>query len=308
MKYSYRCFILVVFAITASNTFGQTSQKPSDSLPASSKSYNTGFDVIILHNGEILHGLVKEVGLVVLKYQRTDIPDGPIYSIPRNEVYAISYRNQVKEYMSPVIVDSGNRYRRDIEPRRDDSTNFEVNNKLRSFREGSFRIGVGFIRGYTKVANANDYAKAGGSPVISLAYDTRYQTNLSLGLQLSFGSHKFSKQEYSAYDSIQTSSNLKENIFTLSLYGKYSANTSYANLRPYVILGLGINTSNIRSESELVFTNNQSLLVTSGGRSAGLGILARVGADYFFQGNYGLFADIGAGASLVQLGAIISLQ
>ncbi len=35
-----------------------------------------------------------------ISYQRTDIPDGPIYTIPRNEVYVISYRNQVKDYIN----------------------------------------------------------------------------------------------------------------------------------------------------------------------------------------------------------------
>jgi hypothetical protein len=37
-----------------------------------------GFDVIILNNGQIIHGKVMEVGIYNLKYKRTDIPDGPV--------------------------------------------------------------------------------------------------------------------------------------------------------------------------------------------------------------------------------------
>ncbi|TDH28545.1 hypothetical protein EXU57_00250 [Segetibacter sp. 3557_3] len=308
MKYIYLSIITIAFVLTSGKTHAQTSQKPLDSLPAAVKTSNSGFDVIILHNGEILHGLVKELGLQVIKYQRTDIPDGPVYTIPRIDVYAISYRNQVKEYMSPVMVEPNNQLRNKVDARRDRWNDYPINREVLLFKENSFRIGVGFISGYTKVAKADNYAKTSASPVIALAYDTRYRTDLRLGLQMAFGSQKFSKQEFSTYDSIQSVSNLKENIFTFSLYGKYSSKASYANLRPYVILGLGINTSNVRTESELKLTSNQTLLVSSGSRSAGLGILARVGADYFFGGPYGLFADVGAGASLIQLGAIINLQ
>src|SRR5919206_611965 len=74
-----------------------------DSSKKSPVTYNAGFDVIIKKNGDIVYGLVKEVGLELIKYQRTDIPDGPIYTMPRSEVYAISYRNQVKDILSPVF-------------------------------------------------------------------------------------------------------------------------------------------------------------------------------------------------------------
>jgi hypothetical protein len=56
------------------------------------------FDVIIKNNGDIIYGKVTEVTLV--KYKRTDIPDGPLYQLLRSEVYAISYRNQLKEILN----------------------------------------------------------------------------------------------------------------------------------------------------------------------------------------------------------------
>jgi hypothetical protein len=36
----------------------------------------------------------------LVKYKRTDIPDGPLYQLLRSEVYAISYRNQLKEILN----------------------------------------------------------------------------------------------------------------------------------------------------------------------------------------------------------------
>jgi hypothetical protein len=35
----------------------------------------------------------------LVKYKRTDIPDGPLYQLLRSEVY-ISYRNQLKEILN----------------------------------------------------------------------------------------------------------------------------------------------------------------------------------------------------------------
>ena len=96
------------------------------------------------------------------------------------------------------------------------------------------------------------------------------------------------------------------------VYGKYSTPNSYANLRPYVIGGLGINSSNTHSSDEVRFVNDsstsQSLLVTSGSRSVGLGILARIGADYYFNPKLGAYADIGTGVALLQIGLVINVQ
>ena len=81
-------------------------------------------------------------------------------------------------------------------------------------------------------------------------------------------------------------------------------------LKPYAIAGLGINSSDVENKDEIQFYNNtgQSVQINSGGRTVGLGIIARVGADYYFNNKLGLFTDIGIGTSLIQIGAIINLQ
>lgn len=280
---------------------------PPAAMPPGTILYNAGFDVIITYDGNIIYGLVKEVGEFLIKYQRTDIPDGPIYTIPRNLVYAISYRNQVKELINPGPANPDQRGRNGIS-----RNNNPYNRSYRrlTLSDANVRIGLGFIRGYTKVDNADDLSSSATFPVVNIAYDMRYQNLVRLGLQLSFGSHKFSRQEFSSYDSTQTNSSIKENIFSIALYGKYTVTTSVARLRPYVLVGLAINTSHTHTEDEIKFYNNsdQSLLVSSGGRSVGLGLLARAGTDYFFNSKIGAFADVGSGTSLLQVGAVINIQ
>src|SRR5664279_2025428 len=93
-------FTLFVLLLASATTFGQADTLKKMPWPLQPQ-YNAGFDVIIKTNGDIVYGLVKEVGLYLIAYQRTDIPDGPIYTMLRSDVYAISYRNQVKEYFNP---------------------------------------------------------------------------------------------------------------------------------------------------------------------------------------------------------------
>ena len=94
-------FTLFISLFVISNTYGQADTVKKFMTPPQPVQYNAGFDVIIKTNGEIVYGLVKEVGRYLISYQRTDIPDGPIYTMLRTDVYAISYRNQVKEYFNP---------------------------------------------------------------------------------------------------------------------------------------------------------------------------------------------------------------
>ena len=204
---------------------------------------NAGFDVIVKLNGDLVYGLVKEVGPYYVSYQRTDIPDGPIYTIPITEVYVISYRNQVKDYINPEeIGPSPNSLR----PHR--YINYK-NNEL--FKNGTVTIGLGFLRSFSKVKNVSDYSSSGSFPVISLGYEVSYKSNLNFGLQIGFGNHNFSNQQYSSYDSTQNSITLKENIFALYLYGRYYVANNSSRLQPYVLAGLGITSSHIRSENEI---------------------------------------------------------
>ncbi|MGN6531161.1 MAG: outer membrane protein [Ginsengibacter sp.] len=292
---------MTVIMLTAATAYGQTdSQKVILQKPIQQ---NAGFDVIVKTNGDIVYGLVKEVGPYFISYQRTDIPDGPIYTIPRNEVYVISYRNQVKDYITPVNDQlQGQPYysQRFINYKKDTGL----------FKYGVIRIQFGFLRSFTKVKDVKSYSSSGSFPVVSVGYEVLFKHNLNLGVQIGFGSHNFSTEQFSAYDSTQTNVTLKENIFALYVYGRYYLLQNTSPLQPYIAAGLGITSSNIISNNKISFTNDNSqvILVKSGQRSTGLGLMARVGAEYFISNQFQVSLDAGYGLSVINAGVAFTLK
>lgn len=304
---TYRYMLLIAF-LSCTQAFGQADTSKMPAPPPQPVQHNAGFDVIIKTNGDIVYGLVTEVAPYLIFYKRTDIPDGPIYSIPRNEVYAISYRNQVKDYIQPFddngALENPYPYNRDLKRYRD------IDYKKDFFSNGTALIGFGFLRSFSKVDNPDEYSSSGVSPVISLGYEVYYKDNIKIGALIGFGSHKFSNENYSDYDSTFNDLQLKENIFGLYVYGKYSFLKSTSRLQPYVTVGAGIATSHVKSENRISFTNDESkvILVKSGARSAGLNIMARVGAEYFVSKQLQVFLDAGSGLSAINLGVSVSVK
>jgi hypothetical protein len=74
--------------------------------------------------------------------------------------------------------------------------------------------------------------------------------------------------------------------------------------------GLGIHSSYIRTENTLQFltNNNQAVLIKSGSRSVGLGVMLRAGTEYTLTNNIRLFADAGVGATLIQAGIVLPVD
>lgn len=301
IKILFRLTILVML-FTVSNVYGQSDSQRVIQPPQPVKQ-NAGFDVIVKLNGDIVYGLVKEVGPYFISYQRTDIPDGPIYTIPRNEVYVISYRNQVKDYITPMesgpSID-GYYPHRQIDYKKDTSL----------FKNGSVSFGLGFIRSFTKVKDVKNYSSSGTFPVITFGYEISYKTNLNLGVKIGFGSHKFATQQFSSYDSTQNNISLKENIFALYVYGRYFLSQSTSRLQPYILGGVGITSSNIHTNNTISFTNDNSqvILVKSGTRSTGLGIIARIGGDYYINNQLQISLDAGIGLSVINVGLAFSIK
>lgn len=300
-------FCSLLFSLLASTSaIGQARDTalppPLPTLPQ----YNAGFDVIIKNNGEIVHGLVKEVSPLYVYYKRTDIPDGPIYSLPRNEVYAISYRNQVTDYLQPVDADNAHH------PAYKDPRKYYPNidwDDRNMFSNGVAFIGVGALRSFSKVKNAGNYSSSASFPIVSLGYEVYFKDNLRLGALIGFGQHNFSKEEYSDYDSTINNLSLKENIFGLYVYGKYTFLSSTSRLQPYVTAGLGLATSHVKSENRISFTDDSKvILVKSGARSAGINIMARVGAEYYFSKQARAFLEVGSGLALINLGVAVSVN
>lgn len=54
-------------------------------------------DVIIKTDGSELKGKVTEVAADVIKYHRADNPEGPLYNLPKTEVFMVLYANGTRE-------------------------------------------------------------------------------------------------------------------------------------------------------------------------------------------------------------------
>jgi hypothetical protein len=322
MKLSFTSFCIIQFItlFSVSSAFTQ-SGTPADTVKPLKAQVNAGFDVIIKKNGVILYGIVKEVGQQLIRYQRTDIPDGPIYTVPREEIFAISYRNQVKDILNPLKDTSVTVPQTIIHDRTPavhdtvfvhDTTAATTKqfhkpdslSKSNHFRQGDLRIGIGFLRSYTRVNQASQYASTFNFPIISIAYDVSFREHVRLGIQASFGPHKFTGQSYSSYDSLQTNTVMKEYIFMLDGYGIYYFPYRTERIKPYVLGGLGIHSSHVNTEYDLDFVNeaNHTLAVMSGNNAISIGILARIGAEYNLNNNLSAFGDVGIGASILSFG------
>lgn len=305
-KYKFLFFVLsLCMLVSIQNAYGQMDSTRVP-IPQPIKQ-NAGFDVIIKMNGDLVYGLVKEVGPNYVSYQRTDIPDGPVYTIPRSEVYVISYRNQVKDYINGRAESD----EMQNEQPEENMNNDTIKNKNKNFFQNpSLHFGLGFLRSFSKVENISNYSSSASFPVISLAYEISYQSNLQLGVMIGFGSHKFSNQQFSSYDSTNNHINLKENIFGLYVYGRYYFLSNTSPLQPFILAGPGITSSNIHSENKISFTNDNSqiIVVQSGTRTTGLGIIARVGAQYYINNQFQVSFDAGVGLSVIKLGVSFNID
>lgn len=329
MRFHFICAPLVIFLLLF-NSIKTYSQVVTDSSKPSIH-INAGFDVIIKKNGDIVYGLVKEVTQEIIKYQRTDIPDGPIYTIPRSDVFAISYRNQVKDILNPLpdpqlgqnklvapdtsLIIKNTSINKDTVAKHDttplpNTTAAKIKQMKKNWRDGTFRAGFGIFRSYTKVSQVSQYTSSVNFPIINLAYEVRYNQNVFIGIQVAFGPHKFSNDVFSGYDSTQTKSTLKENIFMLDVYGKYMITYHTDKVQPYIIGGIGIHSSHISTAEDIAFVSHpdNELLVNSGNNAVGLGLIARIGAEYFINPKVRLYGDAGFGATILNFGVCIRVN
>ena len=64
-------------------------------------------DTIVKRNGEKLIVKLAEVNLNDVRYKRLDLPDGPLYTLPKQEIKIVIYYNGIKEsfenFVPPVV-------------------------------------------------------------------------------------------------------------------------------------------------------------------------------------------------------------
>src|SRR5687768_14031023 len=59
-----------------------------------------GQDIIILQNGDEIQSKVLEINATEIKYRKYDNPDGPLYTLQKNEVFMIKYANGTRDVFS----------------------------------------------------------------------------------------------------------------------------------------------------------------------------------------------------------------
>jgi opacity protein-like surface antigen len=65
----------------------------------------------------------------------------------------------------------------------------------------------------------------------------------------------------------------------------------------------------LHSENKISFTNDntQTILVKSGTRSTGIGIIARAGLEYYLNKEFQVYFDAGVGLSAIKVGISYAL-
>ena len=58
-------------------------------------------DDIIMRNDDVIKGKVEEVGVNLIKYRKADNMDGPLYDMPKSDVYMIVYNNGSRDVINP---------------------------------------------------------------------------------------------------------------------------------------------------------------------------------------------------------------
>ncbi|MBK6285600.1 MAG: hypothetical protein IPF54_25670 [Draconibacterium sp.] len=197
------------------------------------------------------------------------------------------------------------------EPAFDENTlETEANEKKQNlkynFAHGDVRVAMGFSRAYSSFKGVDDFSKEASSPSLFAAYQFRYNRFLKLGLNLGYASFNYKFNRISDYDGIAISK-INESVTTLGIYGRYDLMDKF--IKPYLLLGLNFNYNSATMNGDVEFLDEgKHVLTISGINGFKNDIVARVGVDFMISKSFGLYADIGTGTSLVQIGAIFSLK
>ncbi|NJO00723.1 MAG: hypothetical protein HC880_02665 [Bacteroidia bacterium] len=177
-------------------------------------------DVIVMKDGELIRARVLEIGIDVIKYQRADQINGPIYSVFREQVASVSYGDNTYDYLedSPYFRD------------RDDD---DENKSWQSYFEqgNQFYIGLGFIENFSKIENIEgDYTRTNSAvPSLVLGYQVPIVNQLQVGVQLGFGRYNYEGGEFRSFDQALLESEVDERITTLTAYARYTADLGPLN-------------------------------------------------------------------------------
>jgi len=265
-------------------------------------------DVIVRVDGSIIYGKVLEVDKEHVKYRKNDVPDGPTVTLPREQVYVISYSNNTKQVITPVFGK-----RKLDEPAFDANSldNVEKDDTTRNLKHniahGALKIGMGFSREYSSFKGVDDFTKSSSAPSLYAGYQFRFNRFLKTGVSLGYAKFNYKYNKSSDYDGIDISQSIQESIVTLGFYGRYDLMDGF--IKPYLLMGLNINYSDATINGDVFFRDEGKHVVTTSGITGfKTDFVFRAGADLMISKSFGVYSDIGTGTSLIQIGAVFSFK
>lgn len=269
-----------------------------------------GQDVIIKKDGLVIHADVMKVGLEVIEYKRADYEDGPVYEIYRDNVYAIAYENKRNDYFdvpgnapfyAPPKPDSI------AEPAA--TTNMQKLFAGKNFMNKFYgSVGIGYVGTYSKAEDGvEDATQSGSFPIIYLRAFTDINPRTQLGLQTAFGSYEYSRGGPNQYDNLVNFSNIDENVFSITVFGRYALPTGF--VKPYGLFGFGLKRSRIDSELNLSFEEQEDIYqLTSSTQTLNFSVVIRAGVKIPIVERLNFYSDIGTGVNLGQIGLEMAIN
>lgn len=265
----------------------------------------TEFDVIILKDNSVIYGLVTEVGIDLIKYRKSTMPDGPVFTLFKSEVFMISFRDQSYEMYD--FPDRGPLYMDE-----DDFEEFYEDESSSFFSElysegTAIRVGVGLITGFSAIDNINTYNSTSTRPGFFVSYSFPWKF-LSLSGQAGILSASYERTTLLEGSQTEFFRSADESIFFLAATAKYTF-ISQSAIQPYVQAGFVVYRSRLEQENRLIYANGESdTLPTEKITALVPNVIARAGFDYYPNPRFGAFLDFGIGPNLLQAGVLFKLK
>lgn len=259
-------------------------------------------DVIIKTNGNMFQCKILEVNDSLIRYKADPKDTSQVYeSVPRTEVYAISYSNGRAMVITPELMGK----KADIYPTESCQgwDNFKSN-----LGHGAISVGIGFVNFYSPLKNTSSYNDEQVMPSVFAGYNFRVIGKLRAGAHLGVGGNKLSKSQESVYDQLKVSSTIDEGFICLGLFARY--NILDGAIKPFIKGGLDLFYVDMTTTSEAVSLDGKTASLNTVIHQRGIkpGLVLRAGLDLYFGNRFGIYGDVGTGLSLVQVGVLFNLE
>jgi opacity protein-like surface antigen len=169
-------------------------------------------------------------------------------------------------------------------------------------------VSLGIYNRYSKADDGiQDLAKLRSFPPLYLRFAKELNPSMKVGLQMGFARYRFASGDFSSFEQVFTTNDVRENIVSMIAYGKYQLKGDM--VKPYGMAGLGFNSSRVGTRRRIDFVDGeQGILVNSVAQSISLAIMIRGGADVQVMERLSVFGDFGLGISTFQLGTTFRLN